>query len=196
VRSWALDTQDFFYGQDSLRYKGQTKVFPAIIDTGSSFIAAPPDEYTNLLLKWKASVKNDINCDVDPTFCQSRLTCKQLSKKLDPVSFRIENTVFELKPMAYLHQGSGICQFAIAKNPLDNFNNGNFLFGSLFLKHFYTIFDFDKELISLGVNTHSQDLVSMHQVDGKTNRYSIESMELNDQTGEAVTTIDASANVT
>lgn len=70
VRSWALDTGDFLYGNDSLRYKGQTKVYPAIIDTGSSFIAVPPAEYTNLVEQWKASTK-DINCDIDSTFCQS-----------------------------------------------------------------------------------------------------------------------------
>jgi len=64
-------------------------------------------------------------------------------------------------PEAYLHQGEGICQFAIAQNPLDSRNNGNFIFGGLFLKHFYSIYDFDQELISLGVNTHSVDIVQM-----------------------------------
>ena len=40
-------------------------------------------------------------------------------------------------------------------------NNGNFLLGDLFLKHFYSIYDYDHELISLGVNTHSKDVASM-----------------------------------
>jgi len=32
----------------------------------------------------------------------------------------------------------------------------------LFLKHFYSIYDYDQEMISLGVNTHSADQVSMY----------------------------------
>ena len=80
---------------------------------------------------------------------------------MKPVAFKIEDTLFEMKPLGYLHQGEGICQFAIAQNPLDRHNNGNFLFGGLFLKHFYSVYDFDKELISLGVNRHSKDLVEM-----------------------------------
>jgi hypothetical protein len=80
---------------------------------------------------------------------------------LGSVSFHIEDTIFELKPLAYLHQGDGICQFAIAENPLDKHNNGNFLLGDLFLKHFYSIYDYDHELISLGVNSHSKDVASM-----------------------------------
>lgn len=178
-----------------MRYKDQTKIFPAVIDTGSSFIAVPPDEYTNLLEKWKSSVKG-INCDVDPTFCQIRKPCSQVAKELQPVSFRIENTLFVLKPMAYLHQGVGICQFAIAKNPLDNLNNGNFLFGSLFLKHFYTIYDFENEFISLGVNIHSKDLVSMKQINGALNKYNISSMGLASQDNEKVQTIKAVDNAT
>lgn len=72
-----------------------------------------------------------------------------------------------MKPLGYLHQGDGICQFAIAQNPLDRHNNGNFLFGGLFLKHFYSVYDYDRELISLGVNRHSKDVVSMRQLDHK-----------------------------
>jgi len=80
--------------------------------------------------------------------------------------------------MAYLHQGQGICQFAIAENPLDIKNNGNFLFGSLFLKHFYSIYDFDNDLISLGVNTHSKKVVSMHKNKGEEQKYNISQMGL------------------
>ena len=89
-----------------------------------------------------------------------------MTKKLKSVAFNIEGTIFELSPQAYLHQGEGICQFAIAQNPLDKHNNGNFLFGDLFLKHFYSIYDYDQELISLGINKHSEGLVKMYPVDG------------------------------
>jgi hypothetical protein len=90
------------YGKKSLVYKGQTKTYPAVIDTGSSFIAVPPEEYTSLVDQWKEQVK-DLDCKSDITFCQSRESCQKLSSKLSSVSFNIENTIFELKPLAYLH---------------------------------------------------------------------------------------------
>ena len=39
------------------------------------------------------------------------------------------------------------------------------MFGGLFLKHFYSIYDYDQELISLGINTHSEGLVDMYPAD-------------------------------
>jgi flagellin-like hook-associated protein FlgL len=50
-------------------------------------------------------------------------------------------------------------------NPLDKHNSGNYLFGGSFLKHFYSIYDYDQELISLGINSHSEGLVDMYSVD-------------------------------
>lgn len=91
--------------------------------------------------------------------------------------------------MGYLHQGEGICQFAIAQNPLDIHNNGNFLFGGLFLKHFYSVYDYDRELISLGVNRHSKDLVQMRQLEHQklttTNEVARSSAEQDEQQTDA-----------
>jgi hypothetical protein len=50
-------------------------------------------------------------------------------------------------------------------NPLDKHNSGNYLFGGSFLKHFYSIYDYDQELISLGINSHSEGLVDMYPAD-------------------------------
>lgn len=161
IRSWSMDTKDILYNGKSLQYQGQTKTYPAVIDTGSSFLAVPPEEYATLQDQWRADLK-DLDCKTDETFCQVHKSCVDIAKKLKPVGFQIGDTVFELEPMSYLHQGEGICQFAIAQNPLDSHNNGNFIFGDLFLKHFYSIYDFDQELISLGVNTHSEGIVQMY----------------------------------
>jgi hypothetical protein len=114
----------------------------------------PPEEYNALQDMWKRDVK-DLDCHSDATFCQSLKSCDKVEKMVKPVSFQIGDTLFELSPKSYLHQGNHICQFAIAQNPLDALNNGNFIFGGLFLKHFYSIYDYDQEMISLGVNIHS-----------------------------------------
>lgn len=84
MRSWALDIKDFLYDSKSLR--NSDRRYPAVIDTGSSFVAVPPEEYKALRDKWKTQV-DDLNCESDPTFCSSRLNCEQLGKKISPVSF-------------------------------------------------------------------------------------------------------------
>lgn len=52
------------------------------------------------------------------------------------------------------------------------------------MKHFFTIFDFDQELISLGVNVHSSSLVSMRQQDGKPNALNVTVLENGSTLGE------------
>ena len=102
IRSWALETKDLLYDGRSLQYEGQTKSFPAIIDTGSSFVAVPPEEYNSLQDMWKKDVK-DLDCHSDATFCQSLKSCDKVEAMVKPVSFQIGDTLFELSPKSYLH---------------------------------------------------------------------------------------------
>ena len=166
IRSWALPTKDIYYDGKAMSYQGQTKEFPAVIDTGSSFLAVPSDQYLMLRDKWKSQLGAEMQCTDETIFCEVKGSCDLTAKKLSSVGFLIGNTIFELSPRAYLHQGEGICQFAIAQNPLDKHNNGAYIFGDLFLKHFYAVFDYDQEIISLGVNTHSKGLVKMYNAHG------------------------------
>jgi hypothetical protein len=43
IRSWALDSKDFLYNGKSLKGSDAKAIYPAVIDTGSSFLAVPPD---------------------------------------------------------------------------------------------------------------------------------------------------------
>lgn len=42
-------------------------------------------------------------------------------------------------------------------------NKNLFLIGDAFLKHFYSVYDFDRDTLSLGVNMHSKNKVSMYK---------------------------------
>ena len=42
-------------------------------------------------------------------------------------------------------------------------NKNLFLIGDAFLKHFYSVYDFDRDTLSLGVNMHSKGKVSMYK---------------------------------
>jgi hypothetical protein len=87
MRSWALDITDFVYDGKTLKSAEQEgKRYPAVIDTGSSFVAVPPAEYKALQEKWTQQV-DDLDCKSDPTFCSSKLTCESLAKRVKPVSF-------------------------------------------------------------------------------------------------------------
>jgi predicted aspartyl protease len=72
------------YDGQSLIYSGQTKTYPAVIDTGSSFLAVPPEEYNTLRDKWKNDVEN---LDCQSTFCQINQNCSIVAAKIKPVSF-------------------------------------------------------------------------------------------------------------
>lgn len=68
IRSWALDNKDFMYDGQSLKPAEAKSVYPAVIDTGSSFLAVPPEQFQGLKQKWAGDVK-DLDCKSDQTFC-------------------------------------------------------------------------------------------------------------------------------
>lgn len=72
--------------------------------------------------------------------------------------------VFEISPEQYLYKSSHKkCYFVVHKCRLPGKNKNLFLIGDAFLKHFYSVYDFDRDTLSLGVNSHSKDKVSMYK---------------------------------
>jgi len=55
----------------------------------------------------------------------------------------------------------------IHKCRLPGKNKNLFLIGDAFLKHFYSVYDFDRDTVSLGVNMHSKDKVTMYKPGGR-----------------------------
>lgn len=72
--------------------------------------------------------------------------------------------VFEINPEQYLYKSSHKkCYFVVHKCRLPGKNKNLFLIGDAFLKHFYSVYDFDKDTVSLGINMHSAGKVSMYK---------------------------------
>lgn len=72
--------------------------------------------------------------------------------------------VFEITPEQYLYKSDeGKCYFVIHKCRLPGKNKNLYLIGDAFLRHFYSVYDFDKDQISLGINIHSKGKVSMYK---------------------------------
>ena len=55
------------------------------------------------------------------------------------------------------------CYFVIHKCRLPGKNKNLFLIGDAFLKHFYSVYDFDRDTVALGINMHSKGEVSMYK---------------------------------
>lgn len=72
--------------------------------------------------------------------------------------------VFEINPMQYLYSANeNKCYFVLHKCKLPGKNANLFLIGDAFLRHFYSVYDFDEDQIALGVNIHSEGKVSMYK---------------------------------
>jgi hypothetical protein len=72
--------------------------------------------------------------------------------------------VFEINPEQYLYKSSHKkCYFVIHKCRLPGKNKNLFLIGDAFLKHFYSVYDFDNDTVAIGINSHSEGKVSMYK---------------------------------
>ena len=154
--TWALEGQGMYYGAEPMQKPGEDTAYPAIIDTGSSQLSIPPDVFERIRAEWNKALPN-LDCTTDATFCHVMESCDSVAKKVKPVGFQMSDYVFELKPDQYLYKADGDkCYFVIHKCRLPGKNKDLFLVGDAFLRHFYSVYDFDKDQLSLGVNTHSQ----------------------------------------
>lgn len=84
-------------------------------------------------------------------------------KKVKPVGFQLSDYVFELNAEEYLFKArKNTCFFVIHKTDLPGDQGNIYLMGDLFLRHFYSVYDFDRDEVSLGVNSHSLDKAHMY----------------------------------
>lgn len=87
-----------------------------------------------------------------------------MAPKVKPVGFQMSDYIFEINPEQYLYKSDDDkCFFVIHKCRLPGKNKDLFLIGDAFLRHFYSVYDFDRDMISLGVNKHSEGKVNMYK---------------------------------
>lgn len=76
-------------------------------------------------------------------------TCHDLAPHLDDIEFNIQNTTFTITPRGYLYTMDSHCYVGIEGIP-DALNY--YRLGTVFLRSFYTVLDFDQDLIMVGLN--------------------------------------------
>jgi len=98
----------------------------------------------------------DLDCSPENAFCQMNESCKAVSKKLKPVGFQLSDYIFEVNQEQYLFSGAeDLCFIVFQKCRLPGKLANLFLIGDVFLRHFYSVYDFDNNQVGLGINIHS-----------------------------------------
>lgn len=75
---------------------------------------------------------------------------------LEPIQFKLEATSISIYPKGYTYQidpNQDYCQIGL--NPILK-ESHEYRLGNIFLRHFYTALDYDKDTIMIGVNKGSE----------------------------------------
>jgi len=147
-----------------------------VLDTGTSMLAIPKKYHEILAREWRAAVGDDNRFRCEEGLCYAAYECEDLGKIVKSLSFVIGNKVFEIKPSGYLLVGldfdesyDGICLFGVSALPDSLTSSSNmFLFGDVFLRNFYSVFDWDNQQVRLGINKHSVNNVGPISVPTET----------------------------
>ena len=100
--------------------------------------------------------------------CYSETSCDKIYSHFKPIKFILGSKSFNMKPETYLMDGGiidetldGQCVLGLQKLPEILTNVPMILLGDVFIRHFYSVFDIDKQQVSLGVKANKQNLVSI-----------------------------------
>lgn len=138
------------------------RAFPAIIDTGTSQIQVPQTVFAQIRQQWEKDFPRKITCSDEEAFCTTEESCETAAKSIKPIGLQLSSAVFTLQPKQYLWQvDGGQCYFILSECRLYGKDRDLYILGGAFLKHFYSAYDFDQNRLSLGINTHSEGLVSL-----------------------------------
>lgn len=99
--------------------------------------------------------------------------CKSIAQKLDPWKYVFGDYVFELDPVTQLRddkqKGQKFCSIMLrgSKDSSTKKSKNRFLMGNVFLKNFYSVYDYDSQSVKLGVNVHSKDYARIYKYNQK-----------------------------
>ena len=161
---WAVDCEEIIYNEESLgRFSsnhpntGDRKndiknggAF-AVIDTGTSIMGVPEKYHSMLCRRWTKQVNSVYDGAVacQGGLCISMKSCATIMPLLSNLTLRMGGKLFDLMPEAYTFNGADLtpeykdtCIFGLM--PLPGMVGGidMFLLGDVFLRNFYSVYDF------------------------------------------------------
>ena len=175
---WGVLGKGFKYGRNVLMSPDDHEPVLAVIDSGTTLMILPSKIFDSLMNKIADRFKDDH----DVTMICSRKAdtnaievcyfnntkCSTLYKKVEPIEFLFDKTVFELQSPGFLKDDLNLVEETRQRVPAcvvdirgandeQNPEEKRFLMGNTFLKNFYSVYDYDWQQVRLGVNIHSKD---------------------------------------
>ena len=150
---------------DSKPMFGTDFEYPAIIDSGSSQLSVPPKVMKKIRAEWKKVAGDEMQeLKVSTAF---KGKCDKWINKLKPIAIQMNGMVYEIPASAYLWESQTKCYTIVHKCNLPPRLQNLFLVGDTFLNHFYSVYNFDKDTVGLGVNIHSKGKAFIWKKGGK-----------------------------
>lgn len=167
---WGLEARGFAFDNLAiLNPETGDKPFLGVIDSGTTLILVPTRIYMNLLHEMASKFKDDPtvdfvcartketglldHCYFNNTKCDDFV--KNHGDKIGNLKFMLGDYVFELTPATQFRDGKNVvertdnkvdcCTHLIRKkDDLSDPKSSEFLIGNVFLKNFYSIYDYDQ----------------------------------------------------
>jgi len=144
---WTLNYSGLAYDGEKM---GKSEAKYAIMDTGTSIIYLPKTDYDNF--RRKLHHIDELDCSDKYDFCVSKYHhCDDINPKLANFTILLDNVWYTIPPKGYtLPNEQGFqCMVAISHIPD---SEEIILLGDTFFRNFYTSFDYEKDVVSMGVN--------------------------------------------
>jgi hypothetical protein len=104
--------------------------------------------------------------DCSMGLCVGGLSCQYIEPKLSNLTIKIDDLYFDIMPHAFLINATDLgvepefenkCIFGVIPLPEIVGDSLMFLLGDVFLRNYYSVFDYDNQLVYLAVNSHAKD---------------------------------------
>lgn len=110
--------------------------------------------------------------DCSMGLCIGGRSCEFIEPLLSNLTIKIDDTYFDISPHSYLINATDLgselefhdkCIFGIIPLPEIVGDALMFLLGDVFLRSFYSVFDYDNQQVHLAVNEHAKEYVAIHK---------------------------------
>jgi hypothetical protein len=151
------------------QYGSKTSLFSSknpyttIVDSGTTLIIMPPDDFALLYAKFKKELGSDtLICAYG--ICMAYESCSSISSKLLPLYFAFDDEIqFSVPPSEYLLDGSdfiGMQNTCIVGIMGMEFKTNFYILGDIFLKNYYSVYNFEDNSVGLGLSISSTAAIS------------------------------------
>lgn len=148
---WSVSYQGIMYDDTVIDYFNADQAI-GVIDTGTSMMALPHKYYMKLVQAWSKQIDNPMLLDCSMGLCIGGRSCEYIEPLLTNLTIKIDDMFFDIAPHGFLINATDLgseiefkdkCIFGIIPLPEIVGDALMFLLGDVFLRNFYSVFDYD-----------------------------------------------------